>query len=307
MSRNTKINEEQYNHFKEHKNDNDLILKGHEHLIYSVCFSPDGNYGLSGSLDNTLRLWDIKTGKEITTFVDGNAVLSVSYSKNGKFALSGSEYGTVKLWDVKSGKLLKTFRGHTSNVTSVCFSPDNKYVLSCAGDNIMKLWDIESGLETATFAIIDSVYKVITTPDNYYLCPKSALDKLVFTIGEKVFPFEQFDLKYNRADIVLQRIGYAHSELITAYHKAHKKRLKKMNFTEDMLGNDFHIPTIEILSKKLPLSTTIKNLDFKIKATYSKYLLDRINVYVNNVPIYGINGIDLRKPKKADHEQDITL
>ena len=45
------------------------IFEGHEKRVTSVCFSPDGNYIASGSLDGTIRLWDVKSGKEIAQFI----------------------------------------------------------------------------------------------------------------------------------------------------------------------------------------------------------------------------------------------
>ncbi len=46
-----------------------VVQMGHTMFVSSVCFSPDGKYALSGSWDNTLKLWNISTGKEIRTFI----------------------------------------------------------------------------------------------------------------------------------------------------------------------------------------------------------------------------------------------
>jgi hypothetical protein len=127
-------------------------------------------------------------------------------------------------------------------------------------------------------------------------------------MGNRAYPFEQFDLKLNRPDLVLERLGHAPQELIDTYYTAYQKRLKKMGFTEEMLGDDFHLPEIEILNRDvLPLSTEDKHLTFTVKATDSKYLVDRLNVFVNDVPIYGTDGIDLRKKKTSTYEQELSL
>ena len=62
----------------------------------SVSFSPDGRYALSGSYDETLKLWDVKTGKCLRTF--NSLVYSVCFSPDGRYALSGSSGNTLKLW-----------------------------------------------------------------------------------------------------------------------------------------------------------------------------------------------------------------
>ncbi|PCJ83376.1 MAG: hypothetical protein COA57_11395 [Flavobacteriales bacterium] len=78
---------------------------GHTEVINSVCFSPDGKYALSGSLDKTLKLWEVATGEEIRTFSGHTKrVTCVDFSTDGKYALSGSMDSTLILWDVETGE-----------------------------------------------------------------------------------------------------------------------------------------------------------------------------------------------------------
>ena len=103
----------------------------------------NGRYALSGSWDNTLKLWDVNTGSEIRTFTGhSDRVLSVAFSPDGRYALSGSWDNTLKLWDVHTGRAIRTFTGHSYWVKSVAFSPDGRYALSGSLDNTLKLWDL---------------------------------------------------------------------------------------------------------------------------------------------------------------------
>ncbi len=114
-----------------------------------MCLSPDGRFALSGSLDNTLKLWDVATGRCLRTF-EGHTepVSSVCLSPDGRFALSGSLDNTLKLWDVATGRCLRTFEGHTEPVSSVCLSPDGRCALSSGSwDNTVKLWVLDWELE----------------------------------------------------------------------------------------------------------------------------------------------------------------
>ena len=62
---------------------------------------------------------------------------------------------------------------------------------------------------------------------------KEAIKELYWIVNKsEIYPFEQFDLKFNRPDIVLSRIGKVDTTLINAYHNAYLKRIKKMNFTK---------------------------------------------------------------------------
>ncbi|MCS7161473.1 MAG: WD40 repeat domain-containing protein, partial [Gemmatales bacterium] len=72
---------------------------GHTGSVYSVAVTPDGKYVVSGSRDNTVRLWDLASGKEVRRFTGHtNWVLSVAVSHDGKYVVSGSEDKTVRVW-----------------------------------------------------------------------------------------------------------------------------------------------------------------------------------------------------------------
>src|SRR5262245_39866479 len=77
----------------------------HTGWVESVAFSPDGTRVLSGSWDNTLKLWDVATGRLLRTFSGhSKEVKSVAFSPAGTRALSGSWDRTLKLWDASTGQ-----------------------------------------------------------------------------------------------------------------------------------------------------------------------------------------------------------
>jgi WD40 repeat protein len=102
-------------------------LEGHSGWIISVAFSPDGKQVVSGSSDETVRLWDVVTGAALQT-LEGHSgqVTSVAFSPDGKQVASGSYDETVRLWDAVTGAALQTLEGHSGSVTSVAFSSDGK-------------------------------------------------------------------------------------------------------------------------------------------------------------------------------------
>ncbi len=144
------------------------------------------------------------------------------------------------------------------------------------------------------------------SPDNYYMALTPGAKGMLFRKGGVMFEFEQFDLKYNRPDIILERLGFADPALVTAYYAAYQKRLKKMGFTEDMLKDDFHLPVIEIENfEEMPTLHDQGSINLKLNLKDSKYKLDRINVWVNDVAIYGTNGISLRDKNVQEYTTEI--
>nr|NCR59151.1 hypothetical protein [Microcystis aeruginosa LL13-06] len=88
-------------------------LEGHDSVVTSVNFSPDGKTLVSSGADNTIKLWNVETGQEIRTLKGhDNSVSSVNFSPDGKTLVSGSDDNTIKLWNVETGQEIRTLKGH---------------------------------------------------------------------------------------------------------------------------------------------------------------------------------------------------
>ena len=127
-------------------------FEGHQSEVTSVAISSDGKYLVSGSEDETVKLWNITNQSLVHTF-EGNQdnVDTVAISSDGKYLVSGGGDKTVKLWDITKQSLAHTFEGHQDNVNSVAISSDGKYLVSGSDDKTVKLWDITNQSLVHTF------------------------------------------------------------------------------------------------------------------------------------------------------------
>ncbi len=139
--------------------------KSHISQVKSVALSRDCNYGLSGSCDKALKLWDVETGVCVRTF-EGHehTVASVCLSGDGQFVLSGSFDKTLKLWEVATGRCLRTFEGHTQWISSVSLNTDGRLALSASGDGTLKLWEVATGRCLRTWEI-DGIWSACLSGD----------------------------------------------------------------------------------------------------------------------------------------------
>uniref|UniRef100_A0A8D8PZE4 F-box/WD repeat-containing protein 7 n=1 Tax=Cacopsylla melanoneura TaxID=428564 RepID=A0A8D8PZE4_9HEMI len=117
------------------------VLKGHDdHVITCLQFS--GSRIVSGSDDNTLKVWSATTGKCLRTLI-GHTGGVWSSQMSGSIIVSGSTDRTLKVWNADTGHCLHTLYGHTSTVR--CMHLHGKKVVSGSRDATLRVWHIESG------------------------------------------------------------------------------------------------------------------------------------------------------------------
>ncbi len=129
----------------------DLTLKGHGSNVNSVAISADGKRIVTGSGDDTAKVWDATTGNELLT-LRGHiySVNSVAITEDSKYILTGSGDKTAKLWDAETGKEIFTIRGHELAVDSVAISSTGKRIVTSSEDKTAKVWDMATGNELLT-------------------------------------------------------------------------------------------------------------------------------------------------------------
>jgi len=143
------------------------IPKGHTGSVNTVAVTPDGTRAVSGSDDETLRVWDLSFGEEVATLKGHTSwVTAVAVTPDGTRAVSASNDKTLRVWDLSSGKTVATLVGHKGSVTAVAVTPDGTRAVSGSGDKTLRVWDLSSGKTVVTLAgHIGWIEAVAVTPD----------------------------------------------------------------------------------------------------------------------------------------------
>lgn len=170
-------------------------LDGHEGTVKCLVFTPDGQRLITGSDDQTIRVWDIATGQQLLSLAGHtSAIKRLVIKSDGLTLVSASDDQTIKLWDLSNGQELGTLKGHTSYLNAVIFSPDGKLLASASADQTVRLWDLATRQEVRIFTGHSSyVNGIVFSPDGQLLASASA-DRTIklwsVTTGELLGTFE---------------------------------------------------------------------------------------------------------------------
>jgi dipeptidyl aminopeptidase/acylaminoacyl peptidase len=157
----------------------DHLLLRHESAIYSVAFSPDGQYLATATKDGVVRLWRATTGRELQKWqAHENSAASVRFSADSRFLASGGHDAKVKVWDVQMvlqdedpAPQVQLEHSDRVRVWSVTFSPDGQRLASAGGRSTdargeVKVWDLQLRQEVFTLGnFIDRPTCVRFSPD----------------------------------------------------------------------------------------------------------------------------------------------
>ncbi|KAA1115928.1 WD domain protein [Puccinia graminis f. sp. tritici] len=174
-------------------------LLGHSHCVYCVKFNPIGTLLISGSFDETVKVWDFLAGKLLRTLPGHSEVVScLDFSRDGSVIVSGSFDGLIRMWDTTSGQCLKTMvvaqetnapvysipaRVISRVTTTNKLDPgnpigDRDLVLMGSEDGSLWIWDLQSReLVLRKASHQDSIIGISVHPTNPSIFATAGLDK----------------------------------------------------------------------------------------------------------------------------------
>lgn len=275
---------------------------GHEGAVSAVNVSSDGKYLVTSAYDNTMKIWRIS---EIGRQDDHKEVTSVWKYIEDQY-LSDPWHSRI----IKVGMEKKAKQKSVEAWNEVILNLQKK-----GGYNTGFLEDHLNWEKSNTIYPVVSVFVgrnkewIIWNNDGYFTSSRKGAKYVGYHVnhGKKVeasyYPFDQFDLKYNRPDIIYKDLEMADAGIIELYYQAYLKRLKRMGLTEEDLRSDIHAPVVQLKNYR----QSGNKVELNISAKDNLYPLDRLNVYINDVPVFGRKGIKIKDKNIKEFSENVEI
>lgn len=123
--------------------------------VNAIAFSPDSKLIATATVDTvnlnktgedriTAKIWEIDSGRLISSLNQGNSVNALSFSPDGEVIVTASADGTAQVWKTASGERVGQLLQHRGVILDVAFSPDGKYVATASLDKTASVWEVGS-------------------------------------------------------------------------------------------------------------------------------------------------------------------
>jgi WD40 repeat protein len=136
----------------------ELVMEsGHHKPVMSIAFGPDSQWLVSASQDTTLKLWDLRTGRELRAFAGHRGMVwKTALTPDGKVLVSAGTDGAVKLWEIETGRELHSLSGQTP-VWSLALSLDGGTIAAGNKDGTIRVWPVSTTRKVKTLRETDEV------------------------------------------------------------------------------------------------------------------------------------------------------
>lgn len=269
-------------------------------------------FGIDRPINRTDKLivYSTETGKPVLV-KDGieGMIKTTLFTPDNKLLVFG-EFGVASsVYDLPSGEKLFSLENSEQKPLASAFSKDARFMYSSYSDGAVKIHQASSGKLNSSMYLFDSTANLSMLPSGYYYTSKPGRNSIYYVSKDlKIITFDQLDLKFNRPDIVLQSMGNINAELIDAYSKTYYNRLERNGIESLNMTKDISVPDADFVDRDdLQFKELNGKLELHIRAVDKNYPITRFNLWVNEVPLFGKEGIKIYRRKNVFFDTTITV
>ena len=254
------------------------------------AISPDGKYAAIGA--DELVVVDLQAREVKARFSAGErygkplTFTTLTFMPNTSRVFAGTNGNEVLAYDVATGKQICTLQGHAGQILSLSPHSTKDLLVSVGEDNQILWWDTQACKLIASMIVPAPNQYLVITPDGYFASNAKAVGLVAMKQGNSIRSFGPFDLKFNRPDIVWDRLGLASTEKKEMLKLARAKKLRQLGLKESDLVPPGQSPSIQWVSYQ----QEGQEVEVEIIARDKNQELKRLNVYINGVPVSGVHG-----------------
>jgi WD40 repeat protein len=149
----------------------------HKSGVDDVVFSPDGRYMATNAIQDSVRVWEVTSGKEVARL---QSAWKIAFSPDSKYLVTASK-NIAQVWAFTNGKEV-TRMTHEDMIGDIAFSPDGKYLATASWDNTARVWKVSTGQEIARMKHDARLSVVAFSPNGKYIA--TAVDAKERIYGE---------------------------------------------------------------------------------------------------------------------------
>ena len=179
---------------------------GHAGDVQALAIDPKGKFIVSGSADETIKVWNLRSGTLLRTIQESAPVTALTIDPSGRYIISGNYAdGDVKIWSLSNGNLLRVIR-QKATVYSLTMDPTGRFIIAGTGNGLILVWDFESGKLIRTFngsttsGVHFQIYSVALDPTGQFLVsngPRGEVMVWRFRTGELVLTLSGHSRRVN--------------------------------------------------------------------------------------------------------------
>ena len=260
-------------------------------------FSPSGNNLAIGSDNGKVSFWNTKQFtrlREINAPRSEATVNGIVYNSAENTAALFYDDNVLKVVHLDNRQTEKVIQLGVSIPIDGLFTNKDSLLLIHTTDHLTHVWDVVQGKQIYEFGIFRNGEFISIIPSGEYMTPRNMLKQISFRLSNSLISAQQLDLQFNRPDKVLTAIGSRENKLIQSYSNAYVKRIERFSIDTNKFNTDFSLPNLEISNRDTIRSyQAAPSVILHLKASSDKHSIQSLNLWINAVPLYGRDGLNM--------------